>query len=728
MPYWSDRRGAVLLTKAECASLFSKSLATIKRWSKKTSVYKESVSEKHDASVTRVTYIDPLSLGEPVDQEKYRQSTGSFREPVPQGTGSQHRLISEAPAHQTETSSSTENLAISLEIQQKAPAHEKNEPVLSSAITQAQKLYTHLKPALAHKKHSKDRRKAVLEVAENLGVDPKTIYRQLDRFEKDGIKGLMGGKAGYPTGKHRLPSETREIITSAFASNPPTTSNAMIYRTLLRAAPDAMTYSDHGTLKQVSKSTIDRIHHELLGNPVTALLFMDDEARKEYLRTWSGQVISNHANDMWQIDMTRCDVMVCDPLVPANHPTQKRIYRPRIQAVIDVFSGCIPGLAFSQEETQVQADLSMRRALLPKAGNFKDLYPIHGTPKRLYVDNGKVYTSPHFERYMSALGTVVIHSMAYVSHTRGKIERFFGTLHGFERTLPGYVGEDAKNRNSEGVEKLIAKTEGWLDHPSPQPSPHDGRGGSDPFKFERLLTIDEYQSAVAIWLLNEYHQQIVNGKTRLQWFLESAPEASLVIRNQAEMLLLMGRHEKRAVINGEFRYNNQRYWLPDGSLAMHPNGTEIIAISDPFILQPNQLFVALPEGDVLTPLGMAEPAPQNALSGEAKAARKLKKAQKQMVLAQTQSLAERIGDPNLRVTKALLGELGGLQQLAGASQAIQLPTPSPALESSEQESEKETDVRGNDKHITWLGDDIETDDPDEFYRELKKKYRGEKSV
>lgn len=51
-----------------------------------------------------------------------------------------------------------------------------------------------------------------------------------------------------------------------------------------------------------------------------------------------------------------------------------------------------------------------------------------GIPSAVYVDNGKVYVSTQLSAVCATLGIRQIHSTPYTPNTRGKIERFFGTV------------------------------------------------------------------------------------------------------------------------------------------------------------------------------------------------------------------------------------------------------------------------------------------------------------
>ncbi len=246
----------------------------------------------------------------------------------------------------------------------------------------------------------------------------------------------------------------------------------MIRRTLLRAAPAAMRHVWGGREVAISASRVVEIRKQLVANPRTRGLFFDEDQWKEFARTYAGEVVSAHANDMWQMDMTRCDVMVVDP-------ERGDMFRPRIHAIIDVYSGCVPGLAFAREEDQTQTDLALLRALVPKPEPWHSRWPVWGIPKRMYWDNGRTYKSAHAQRILSALGVEDLHSRPRVSHTRGRVERFFGTFHGLERALTGYVGADASSRSTETIRRLQKRTQRWLET------------GDDPGEGERLLTIDE---------------------------------------------------------------------------------------------------------------------------------------------------------------------------------------------------------------------------------------------
>ena len=359
-------------------------------------------------------------------------------------------------------------------------------PIILGDLDLARHLHTELLPILRESKGTAARRLGFETLARAKNVHDRTVRRWVDAFERGGLAELSRVAGNGPRadkGTHRLPLELVQLVQSTLVSNPPQTSVRMIHRTLLRAVPDiARVRRKNGRTIPISAATVGAIKQEMLDHPTLRLLFADADRRKEYNRTYSGQVLAAHANDMWQMDMTRCDIMVYDPATG-------KIYRPRVQVVIDVYSGVIMGIAFSRREDQEQADLVLVRALIKKQGPLADYYPMFGVAKRLYIDNGRTYKSEHFHRIVSGVGMEIIHSKPRVSHTRGKVERFFGTLHGLERSLVGYCGENAKNRSNEELRRLYHRTLTWA------------QGGREVKKQDRLLTLSEYQKVVLNWLV-----------------------------------------------------------------------------------------------------------------------------------------------------------------------------------------------------------------------------------
>lgn len=700
MPIWSEKRAVSLLSRKELAELWQVDPATITRWLRKPGVYKETLAEPRRGP-QRIFY-DPYTIRENVpknhpllakvdDAHKSELCAGTDQENAHNsdyragGNKSQKDPFFEAKDVQKTAKNEHQSAHNSLsrpgrnnqkgKLADLAPigpidvrkndAHQSVSSLRTINLEEAKRRLCAIRPILATQPLSEERRKAISRTARKLGYSDRYIYRWVQRYEGDGLEGLLPSKRGWKPGRPRMPEElytrVRELVVSAFATNGPTLTDAACSRIIRRVHPEIFELKQ-GSKNVVSISTIRRMRADLESDPVTHLLFKDASARKEFLRVWSGSVLVSHANAMWQLDMTRCDVMVVDPANP-----RRKIYRPRIQAIVDVYSGCVPGLSFSDQENQAQADLATRRALFPKQGPFSGEFPVWGTPKLMYIDNGKIYCSKHFESYMERLGVQVVHSKPRVSHTRGHIERFFGSLHQMhERMLPGYCGPDARHRDSEALRKLYDNTQKWLDAGA-------DLGSADPWAGERFLTIDEYQASVAVFLMREYHQMELRGtgKTRLEHFVETVPKDTLIERTFEEMIWLMGRRETRKLINGEFQFRNMRYWIPSGELALYPNGADVIVVHDEIVMPPDRVFVAVENGAILQPLGLALPAPKDALSEDAQTARKVKKAKRKQVMEMFKQLSNEALNPNLRHVNSLMPDGASLNELAEHSAQVQ---------------------------------------------------------
>jgi len=214
-------------------------------------------------------------------------------------------------------------------------AHRTEEAQLYNDIDEAAKAkHRDLLPILTTPPRSRERGAAVAQYAQEKGLTVQAVRWQVRQVESQGISALKK-KTRRDAGGYHIPQLSMQVILSAWMSNPATTSGRLLQRTLVRAVPSAMRIErSDGREHWITAATVTRIRNDLMRNPLTRLLFTNADEQKEYLRTYSGEVVALHANAMWQQDMTRCDIWVLDP-------ETGKIYRPRVQAIIDVYSGCI---------------------------------------------------------------------------------------------------------------------------------------------------------------------------------------------------------------------------------------------------------------------------------------------------------------------------------------------------------------------------------------------------
>lgn len=152
---------------------------------------------------------------------------------------------------------------------------------------------------------------------------------------------------------------------------------------------------------------------------------------------------TGHVNDLWMGDFMH------GPRVLIN----RKAYKAILCAIIDDHSRMIVGHAFAPSET-----VSSLTSVLKQA------FQAYGFPKRLYVDNGPSFSSDFLIKSCALSGISLIHSKAYDSPSRGKIERYFRTVR--ERFLSGITGD---------------------------------------------LSLDELNAAFASWLNDDYHHRLHSG-------------------------------------------------------------------------------------------------------------------------------------------------------------------------------------------------------------------------
>lgn len=210
-------------------------------------------------------------------------------------------------------------------------------------------------------------------------------------------------------------------------------------------------------------------------------------------------------------------------------------------------------------------------------------------PKVVYLDNGRAFRAKYFEGcrdfqqagidgLYESLGVKVIHAWAY--HGQSKpIERFFGTMHDFEVSMPSYVGRNIfeKPARLHRNEKLHQKL-------------HEKLGG-------RPLTLEETHREIAKWFA-EYVQRPqprthLKNNTPARVF-ETGRGQGLTQSDIDRLDLLMMSKTVRTITKDGFRLHGKLYWHEVLASRRH----EIIVRYDE-ILNPNCVKVYTKDGQFL---------------------------------------------------------------------------------------------------------------------------------
>ncbi|OUC12067.1 MAG: transposase [Alkalinema sp. CACIAM 70d] len=284
--------------------------------------------------------------------------------------------------------------------------------------------------------------------AEQLGISVRSVQREIQRWEKNGIAGITRN-CRADKGKHRISDFWQNFI--------------------IKTYKEGNTGSKRMTPKQVAVRVQAKAHEMRDENPphyrtVLRVLkpIIERQEKTKSIRSpgWKGSTLSvktrsgedlviAHSNHVWQCDHTPVDVMLVDQY------GEKR-KRPWLTIVIDSYSRCIMGinLGFDAPSSQVVA-LALRHAILPK--HYGAEYKLncewgtYGKPVHFYTDGGKDFRSNHVQQ--------IGHDLGFTCHLRdrpsegGIVERPFKTLNEqLFSTLPGYTDSNVQKRPKD-VEK-----------------------------------------------------------------------------------------------------------------------------------------------------------------------------------------------------------------------------------------------------------------------------------
>jgi len=223
-------------------------------------------------------------------------------------------------------------------------------------------------------------------------LDDETIWRYLAAYRKCGFEALKPQPRADAGKSRRIPEPVVQQAIALRQEVPTRSANTIIQ--ILRREP---TYPPDLTLAARTLRGILQqrgITREKLVGQSKAFRRFEREC----------------ANALWQGDM------LVGPYLPdAERPGKYR--RTALFCFIDDYSRLIPYGEFFLEENLPRLERVLKVAVLRR-----------GVPERTYVDNGKVYVSTQLAAACATLGIRQIHSTPYTPNTRGKIERFFGTV------------------------------------------------------------------------------------------------------------------------------------------------------------------------------------------------------------------------------------------------------------------------------------------------------------
>ena len=215
-------------------------------------------------------------------------------------------------------------------------------------------------------------------------LSPNTVRHWLLEYRRYGLEGLKRKPRQDKGFFRQLSPEIVQTVKEIKSLNPDKTATA-IYHDLLAA----------GLLNSnpVSLSTIQRY-----------LKRLDFKAKPEVERK---RFVFECANDCWQTDVLAGPCLLIDGKKKATC----------LIAFLDDASRLISGGQFFFEEKASNLLIVFKKAVLKR-----------GIPKRIFTDNGKIFSSLHLRMICASLGVILSHARPYSPASKGKIERVFRTI------------------------------------------------------------------------------------------------------------------------------------------------------------------------------------------------------------------------------------------------------------------------------------------------------------
>jgi putative transposase len=296
-----------------------------------------------------------------------------------------------------------------------------------------------------------------------LGLSGRTVYTLVRAWRRSGgsIPVLVPPKPTGGRGKHRISVAADNIIADAvdwFYLKPQKPSVAAVVREVRRRCRLV------GIVPPALNTVKDRINKV---RPEKSVIKREGSKPAQRLRPAPGATPNARAPlDAIQIDHTKIDVIVVDSA--ARLP----IGRPYLTVAIDEFSRCIVGICITLEApSATSVGLCITHIATNKKPWLERLdveceWPMHGKPRRIYVDNGAEFHSEGLRRGCEAHGIKLDHRPMGRPHYGGIVERVIGTAMRMLHELPGTTFSNIQQRgtyNSDAKAALtLAELERWI--------------------------------------------------------------------------------------------------------------------------------------------------------------------------------------------------------------------------------------------------------------------------
>ena len=422
---------------------------------------------------------------------------------------------------------------------------QKEENVIVSELSDEARLKMEVIQSLLQNDDGATYTQRLQEAAEKLGKSVRTVRRLVDKWEQEGLAGLVQNQR-TDKGKHRVDLNWQEFVLKTYKEGNKGSRRMTRQQVFIRVKARA---NELGT-KPPSHMTVYRILQPLI----------DKQERVKSIRSpgWQGSRLSvktrdgkdlqvEYSNQVWQCDHTRADILLVD-----GHG--EVLDRPWLTTVIDSYSRCIMGinLGYDAPSSQVVA-LALRHAILAK--QYGSEYGLHeewgtyGLPQHFYTDGGRDFRSNHLQEIGVQLG--------FVCHLRdrpsegGSVERPFKTFNTeLFSTLQGYTGSNVQERPKE-AEK------------------------------DACLTLRQLEQLLVRYIVDNYNQRLdarMGDQTRFQRWESGLIGMPNLLSNRDLDICLMKKMRRQIQRGGYLQFENLMY---RGELLAGYAGESVVLRYDP---------------------------------------------------------------------------------------------------------------------------------------------------
>lgn len=352
-----------------------------------------------------------------------------------------------------------------------------------------------------------------------------TVYRWRKRYLGAGrdIRALLDYSSRKGNRKSRFPEEVTTICNEAI--------------------DDVFLTRERGTVQDTCNEAILRIREANLTRPAVMALPLPTltfikrligqipefdkcaardgrEAARRRFRWVKGHHVTEGPLQRVEMDHTLLDLCVLDD------ETCLPLGRPWVTACIDDYSRCILGIYVGfVAPSCLSISKCLKNAFLPKVQlrdeypNIKHDWPAHGVMRELVVDNGLEFHSQALTSACQTLDITICFSARQTPWSKGKIERWFGTLNrDFAHKIPGTTFSNVLERGDYNPEE------------------------------NAVVSLSTFNKAIREWICDVYHQRphrALQMSPDQMWLSSISPDDINVPHDVLGLDLVLGRPDSR---------------------------------------------------------------------------------------------------------------------------------------------------------------------------------------